>query len=225
MDKLRNLVMRLSVLPTGSLIERGNKILYQYYDHGLLPQIDVTGKEYENIRRQIREAKVLEQEVMPQLELLKREDIKTYRLVKTFLKEERRRALAHFITTTKPYPEKHIIYTPHGDFVTSKSELAISMMIDTTSYKYHYEKSLKLAPGIILHPDFTFKINGREYYYEHMGMMDEKKYRENARSRVGLYENHGIHVGDQLFCTYEYGKDLDIVKIRRNLLKFLDSKM
>ena len=225
MEELRQWITELATLPTGCLIERGKKIIYQYYDHGLVPQIDVTGREFERLRWQINRAKELERVLMPQLEKRKGEDIKTYKLVVNYLRDERRRALAEFIASTKPYPEIHTIYTPHGDFVTSKSELSLSMMLDTTQYKYHYEKSLKLAVGIIVHPDFTFKIHDREYYYEHMGMMDDIKYREKAQSRLKLYEKYGIYLGDQLFCTYETKNDFDIVKIKRSLLKFLDSKM
>ncbi|MBQ7916235.1 MAG: hypothetical protein IJ315_05545, partial [Firmicutes bacterium] len=116
------------------MIKRGNSVAYQYYDHGDKRWNDVTDNFI--LQKKIMRAKELENLLMPQLEALKSNDKKTYGIIRNYLEEERRRVLAEYMVTTKPYPEQHTIYTPHGDFVSSKSELSMSMLMDLLRIKH-----------------------------------------------------------------------------------------
>ena len=57
----------------------------------------------------------------------------------------------------------------------------------------------------LIHPDFTV-LNVRtrkEIYFEHLGMMDDEVYREEALKRILAYEKNGIFPGDRLVLTHE----------------------
>jgi len=59
-----------------------------------------------------------------------------------------------------------------------------------------------------VYPDFTV-LNIRlrkEFYWEHLGMMDEEEYAENAVKKINCYEQNEIFQGDQLILTYETRK-------------------
>jgi hypothetical protein len=40
-------------------------------------------------------------------------------------------------------------------------------------------------------------------YWEHLGMMDDPVYVENALQKIALYEQNGIFPGEDLILTYE----------------------
>lgn len=47
----------------------------------------------------------------------------------------------------------------------------------------------------------------KEMYWEHLGMMDDSNYVENALQKIALYEQNGIFPGKNLILTYETGKN------------------
>lgn len=55
-------------------------------------------------------------------------------------------------------------------------------------------------------PDFTVNVNGKTYYWEHVGMLDKPKYKERWEQKVAWYEKH---FPGKLLTTYESG-DLTI---------------
>lgn len=56
-----------------------------------------------------------------------------------------------------------------------------------------------------IHPDFTvLNVKERkEYYWEHMGKMDEPEYIEKALQRINAYEKNDIFPGNRLILSHE----------------------
>lgn len=120
------------------------------------------------------------------------------------------------------YPE---YYTRKGIRVRSKSEVIIADTLDEMEIPFLYEKPLKLNSGIV-HPDFTL-LNireRRELYWEHLGMMDDIDYRNNALIKIRNYESSGIYQHDCLILTFETSKyPLNTKEIRRMIIKMKNS--
>lgn len=119
------------------------------------------------------------------------------------------------------HPELCIHKTSNGDFVRSKSEAMIAMLLHTNQIPFRYEASLSLDETI-LYPDFTIRhpITGKYYYWEHFGMMDSKEYAHNTFSKLNLYTINGILPSIHLITTYET-KDHPInYEMVENLIQF-----
>ena len=99
-------------------------------------------------------------------------------------------------------------YTEKGERVRSKTEILIANALKKYDVPYRYEYPLKLEGYGLIHPDFTV-LNVRrrkEICFEHMGMMDDEIYREDALRRILAYEKNGIFPGDGLVLTHETAK-------------------
>lgn len=98
-------------------------------------------------------------------------------------------------------------FTQKGEQVRSKTELIIANTLNRMNVPYHYERPLFLQGAGIIHPDFTvLNIRKRkEYYWEHLGMMDRNTYSEKALQRINMYEQNGYYPGDKLLLTHETG--------------------
>ena len=103
------------------------------------------------------------------------------------------------------YPEH---YSNRGERMRSKSEVLIANALDNAGIPYHYEKPLILNSGKIIHPDFTvLNLNTRqEYFWEHLGMMDNTEYALDALNRINEYEWNSIFPGKKLIITHEYSQ-------------------
>jgi hypothetical protein len=82
------------------------------------------------------------------------------------------------------------IYTEKNEHVRSKSEKILADKLNLMHIPYHYEKPLRLHGYGIVHPDFTIlnKRTRKEYYWEHLGMMDDASYSEKAVMKIETYE-------------------------------------
>lgn len=91
-----------------------------------------------------------------------------------------------------------------NNFLRSKSEVLIDMLLRTYNIPFRYECALTLG-NITLFPDFTARHpkTGNYYYWEHFGMMDDHDYIKKATSKINLYATHEITPGIQLITTYE----------------------
>ena len=100
------------------------------------------------------------------------------------------------------------IYTERGERVRSKSEKIIADKLNNLGIPYRYEYPIILEGNIKIHPDFTIlKMPERkEVYLEHLGMMDDVGYIENAMDRIKTYEANGVYLGKGLYITYETSK-------------------
>ena len=95
-------------------------------------------------------------------------------------------------------------FTSKGERVRSKSEVMIADTLYRMDIAYKYEYPLNLQETVI-HPDFTIlRRSDREIiYWEHLGMMDEPEYCNNALKRIRNYESNGIFPGINLILTME----------------------
>lgn len=97
------------------------------------------------------------------------------------------------------------LYTSKGERVRSKSEIIIADSLARADIPYRYECPLTLPGFRNVYPDFTI-LNTRlrkEWYWEHLGMMDDPAYAEYAIKKLTTYANHNIFPGENLILTYE----------------------
>lgn len=97
------------------------------------------------------------------------------------------------------------IYTEKGECVRSKSEKILADKFYIMEIPYVYEVPLYLNGYGYIKPDFIV-LNTRtrkEYYWEHLGMMDDKEYCEKAVKKIECLEKNGIFPGGNLILTYE----------------------
>ena len=99
-------------------------------------------------------------------------------------------------------------YTAKGERVRSKSELIIADLLNKEEIPYRYEASVYLKGWGLVYPDFTvLNVKKRqEFYWEHLGMMDDSSYAEKALQKISMYEQNGIFPGEKLIITYETRK-------------------
>lgn len=106
--------------------------------------------------------------------------------------------------TNPKFPEQLIHKSPSGNLLRSKSEALIDAFLYKNKIPFRYECVLQLD-DITLYPDFTIRhpINGKTYYWEHFGIMDNPDYSKKTYSKLQLYTSHNIIPTIQLITTYE----------------------
>ena len=97
------------------------------------------------------------------------------------------------------------LYTAKGERVRSKSEIIIADSLMRAEVPYRYESPITLKGYGKVFPDFTvLNVKERkEWYWEHLGMMDDPEYVERALMKIATYEKNGIFPGINLILTYE----------------------
>ncbi|OPF90466.1 ATP-dependent DNA helicase [Rhodopseudomonas palustris] len=120
--------------------------------------------------------------------------------------------------------DKHLLHrTSRGEFVRSKSELAIAEKLNGMGIGYVYEQPLQLD-GKTRWPDFTItdEDSGITYYWEHLGMLSDPQYAARWQIKRSAYLAAGIRPigeqadGDVLIETREdAGVGLDMVEVDR----------
>lgn len=101
-------------------------------------------------------------------------------------------------------PEDLIHKSYSGNYVRSKSEALIDMLLFKCDIPFRYECRLELGTHMV-YPDFTI-MHPKTYeikYWEHFGMMDNPEYARKALNKIQEYINYGIMPGDQLITTFE----------------------
>ncbi len=93
-----------------------------------------------------------------------------------------------------------IYKTTKGDLVRSKSEVIIANLLHHRNIQYEYEKELKYDGNKILSPDFTLTINGKEYYWEHLGMIGKNDYDARWIEKQAIYDEY---YPNRLLVSYE----------------------
>ncbi len=102
------------------------------------------------------------------------------------------------------HPEGLIHPAIPGLYVRSKSEVLIAMLLHAHKIPFRYEAPLDMN-GVTFYPDFTIRhpCTGDYFYWEHFGMMDDKKYQQRASTKLEHYINNGIVPTIELITTYE----------------------
>ena len=79
-------------------------------------------------------------------------------------------------------------------FVLSKIEYIIYNKLSKSGIRFQYEEALKFdGVSYAIHPDFTLYLqDGRKVFWEHLGMLDSRKYYSDWQRRKTLYFNKGF---------------------------------
>lgn len=87
--------------------------------------------------------------------------------------------------------EEGKIYTTLTEYmVRSKSEVIIANMLFEREIPFRYEAPLFAPDGTFYLPDFTITWQGEKWYWEHLGRLDEEKYRNHWETKHAWYEKH-----------------------------------
>ena len=83
--------------------------------------------------------------------------------------------------------------TARGEAVRSKSEVIIANLLDAAGVDYRYEEKLEID-GVTKFPDFTIDDDdtGVKYYWEHLGMLSDERYRRRWNEKLKWLRGHGI---------------------------------
>jgi hypothetical protein len=87
--------------------------------------------------------------------------------------------------------EEYRIHRSLADvMVRSKSEVIIANMLFDRDIPFWYEKPLYARDGSFYLPDFTITWHGEEYYWEHLGLLEQDKYRTHWEQKKAWYEKN-----------------------------------
>lgn len=100
-------------------------------------------------------------------------------------------------------------YTEKGERVRSKSEVIIADLLNKNNIPYRYEYPKYLKGVGVIYPDFMVlnTKTRKEFWWEHLGMMDDPDYSEKAIRKIASLEQNGIFPGENLILTYETKKN------------------
>ena len=128
---------------------------------------------------------------------------------------------------TNPYkPENRIHGTLCGRKMRSKSEAKIADALFRRGLYFRYEDRL-IINGLEKYPDFTILSHDfkKVIYWEHLGMMDDVKYRNRNLTKIGEYIEEGIMPGDNLILTFETDdKGLDSIFVEQMIDMYFGKK-
>ncbi len=96
------------------------------------------------------------------------------------------------------YEERLIHRTSRGEMVRSKSEVIIADRLASFGVAYQYERPLSID-RVTKYPDFTIEDmdTGRNFYWEHCGMLMVPSYRRNWEDKLKWYRANQILPHDE----------------------------
>jgi len=224
--KIKDLEVQLSKLPKGKLLCVHNGKYHKWYHSGENPPVYIPKKE-RRLAEQLAVKKYLslqQEELIQQkkvidsyLKIHSEEKLKSEQMLSDG--SDYKELLSPYFTPTsrefldwmnspyeknQQYPEQLVHKTPSGNYVRSKSEVLIDMLLHMNKIPFRYECALQLG-SIRVYPDFTIlhPRTGKIFYWEHFGLMDEPEYYQNAYSKLKKYASCGIVPSINLITTYE----------------------
>ena len=91
----------------------------------------------------------------------------------------------------KGFLEQYRIHKTLAEFmVRSKSEVIIANILFDREVSFYYEKPLYATDGTFRLPDFTISHRGEEYYWEHLGMLENNEYNKRWEDKKSWYAKH-----------------------------------
>ena len=94
----------------------------------------------------------------------------------------------------KPQDKKGLYEPEKGVFVRSKNEYILYKALKERNLDFEYEKEIPLKGKVYaIHPDFTVHANNKTYFWEHLGILDEKEYHNNWIARKKDYADNGYY--------------------------------
>lgn len=130
----------------------------------------------------------------------------------------------------KKYVSSEInLISQNGEHVRSKSELIIADRLKAAGIEYYYEDPVILSEDSSIncfywHPDFKVlnKRTGKQYYWEHFGMLDNTDYCKSCQEKIEIYSQYGYYPGDNLIITTESSThSLNLNYVDRIIAKYL----
>lgn len=100
------------------------------------------------------------------------------------------------------YEEGRIHATLTEFMVRSKSEVIIANMLHERNIPFKYEVPLHAPDGTFYLPDFTVTWRGEEFYWEHLGLLEQPEYRRRWEKKRQWYDKF---FAGQLLTTEEGG--------------------
>ena len=86
------------------------------------------------------------------------------------------------------YEEGKVHRTLADLMVRSKSEVIIANMLHDRDIPFRYEVPLYASDGTFYLPDFTVTWRGEEWYWEHLGMLDDEGYANHWETKKAWYD-------------------------------------
>lgn len=122
------------------------------------------------------------------------------------------------------FEEKLIHRTIRGEMVKSKSEVIVANILERMNIEYFYEKPLNIC-GKTYIPDFTLRYQGRIAYLEHLGMLNDKEYKNSWHNKKENYENAEISESLGNLIITEDGLDgsLDAMSIKSKIYTWMNN--
>lgn len=102
--------------------------------------------------------------------------------------------------SSKWYESGKKVSTLSQYFVRSKSEAIITNLLVDRDVPFQYEEPLYAPDGTMYLPDFTIKFRGEEYYWEHVGLINDPEYMAHWAKKEAWYKKH---FPGRLLVTYE----------------------
>lgn len=110
-------------------------------------------------------------------------------------------SLPYRVNTFRVEEKKH--RSSCGVMMRSKGEIAWAERLLHWGVAFHHDELLFFA-GEWISPDFiVMRRDGKLFYIEHCGLMDDEKYRRNHKRKLDLYESGGVVPWDNLIVTYD----------------------
>lgn len=122
------------------------------------------------------------------------------------------------------YEEGKKIQLTDGRKVRSKSEAMIGNELLRRGIAFRYEEALEIA-GRKYYPDFTIRPDefSETIIWEHLGLMDEGKYRFDASMKIHDYMLNGYYPGINLILTSETrANPLDFMLVDQIIRTYID---
>ena len=88
------------------------------------------------------------------------------------------------------YEDGRIHHTVAEILVRSKSEVIIANMLHERDVPFQYEQPLYATDGSFYLPDFTVTWRGKEYFWEHVGMLHRDDYHAHWKIKRAWYEKN-----------------------------------
>ena len=93
-------------------------------------------------------------------------------------------------TSGKWYEAGKNISTLSKYFVRSKSEAIIANILADRDIPFRYEEPLYADDGTMFLPDFTVTFRGKDFYWEHLGMLNNPAYNAHWTKKKAWYDKH-----------------------------------
>ena len=114
------------------------------------------------------------------------------------------------------YEEGKIHRTLADIMVQSKSEAIIANLLFDRNIPFRYDVPLFAPDGTFYRPDFVINYGGQDWYWEHLGMLDDERYLNHWEAKEEWYRRHGF--SERLIVTDEK-EGMDSTKIEKLILE------